>query len=141
MSLNCWNVFELHLVVCIISSTIELSRTLPYSSSLTICVFCNGESFLDPFEELTKAIGGSIKAWSFMNAWHIVVFKFNNTLTMLLIVLWTFLSFELKYYSCSLKMWLWNLEWCSLISSWVTLILSITSTRTLLILLVDSIND
>jgi len=48
-------------VICIISSTIELG-TLPYSSSLTICVFCNGESFLDPFEELRKAIGGSIKA-------------------------------------------------------------------------------
>jgi hypothetical protein len=35
------------------------SRALAYSSSLTIC---NGESFLDPFEELRKAIGGSIKA-------------------------------------------------------------------------------
>jgi len=97
------------------------------------CVFCNGESFFDPFEKLSKAIAGSIMAWSFMNAWHIVVFRFNITLTMLLILLWTFLSFYLKYYICSLKVWLWNLECCSLISSLVTSILSITSTITLLI--------
>jgi hypothetical protein len=105
------------------------------------CVFCNGESFFDPFEKLSKAIVGSIMVWSFMNAWHMVVFKFNITLTMLLIILWTFLSFDLKYYNCSLKVWLWNLEWCSLILKLNHIDLIHYIDNNLINLLVDSIYD
>jgi hypothetical protein len=74
--------------------------------------------------------GGICVAWFVMNVWHIVVLKFERTVTRFLFIQCTFLSFVLGYCMCSLKLQSW-------VSSCMALIFSITSTRNLLFLFVN----
>lgn len=88
-----------------------------------------------------KLMVGGIKAGSFIKAWHIAILRFDNTWTIFLLILWAFWSLILRYSKCCLEVFV-----CDLVLAWssrcyIMLILSMASTRNLLLLSIASMTD
>jgi hypothetical protein len=102
-------------VLNIVCPTFYKTKIISNDLIFSFCIY-----FLLITKDSNKVISGGMSLWYVMNAWHIVVFRFERIVTKLLLIQFTFLSCALRYWRCSLKVWL-----CP--ASCVTMIFSIAS--------------
>ncbi len=105
------------LILIFVCPTFYRTKLISNDLIFSFCIY-----FLLVVKDSSKLISRVMSLWYVMNAWDIVVLKFERTITKLLLIWFTFLSHALRYWRCALKVWL-----CP--TSCVTLIFSIASIR------------
>ncbi len=92
-------------------------------------------------EKSNWLIGSGMSDWSLIWAWHIAMLKFERIFTIFLFILWAFLSCSFKYFRYCLSVFSYILVIFLSMSSWIELIRSMASTKTLLFLSMASITS